>query len=154
VVRVREFELGDLARILAIEQASFKDDAWDERLFRAYHRKCPDLFLVAAVHRRIAAYSITCVGARTAELASIAVDPCVRRQGVAQALLDYTLDELRSLRIKTWQLMVSVDNRPAIGFYEKYGFLPTKRVKRYYGAGRDAWRMRYPVSMSGSRPEE
>ncbi len=37
--------------------------------------------------------------------------------------------------------MVSTANAPALRFYRQYGFVRTRLVKRYYGAGRDAWRM-------------
>ena len=77
--------------MLEIEQGSFGDDAWDEKLFLAFYRKCPDLFLVATVRRHIAGYSITCAGRRDAELASIAVDPRDRRHGVGETMLNYTL---------------------------------------------------------------
>jgi ribosomal-protein-alanine N-acetyltransferase len=140
-IEVREFQSSDLDRILAIEQASFGSDAWDKKLFFAYHRKCADLFLIASAGRRVAGYSITCAGLRNAELVSIAVDPPDRRNGVAQALLDKTLAGLRSRRVKTCWLMVETGNNPAIRFYEKHGFTRAKIVKRYYGAGRDAWRM-------------
>jgi ribosomal-protein-alanine acetyltransferase len=142
VVRIRKFEISDLDRILAIELASFGEDAWDEKLFRAFYRKCPDLFLVATIRRRVAGYIITCAGSRNAELASIAVDPREQGHGVGQAMLNHTLQELRTLRVKAWCLMVSTENESAIRFYEKYGFARQKIVKRYYGPGRNAWRMR------------
>ncbi len=146
MARVRKFELADLDRILAIEQASFGSDAWDEKLFLAFYRKCPDLFLVATVCRHIAGYIITCAGSRNAELASIAVDPRDRRQGVGEAMLDHTLAELRALRVKAWWLMVETGNGSALRFYEKYGFTRDKMVKRYYGPGRNAWRMRFKAT--------
>lgn len=142
MIRIRKFEISDLDRILAIERASFGDDAWDEKLFRAFYRKCPDLFLVATVRRRIAGYIITCAGSRNAELASIAVDPHTRLHGVGQAMLNHTLQELLALRVKAWWLMVSTENESAIRFYEKYGFTRQKIVKRYYGPAKNAWRMR------------
>jgi len=145
-LRVRHFEIRDLDGVLAIEQASFLEDAWDQKLFLAYHRRCPELFLIATTDRRIAGYIITCAGARNAELASIAIDPRDRRQGIGRILLDHTLPELRTRRVKTWWLMVEVNNEAAIRFYERYGFVRAKRVKRYYGAGRDAWRMRLAIS--------
>ena len=40
------------------------------------------------------------------------------------------------------RLMVSTANAPALRFYRQYGFVRTRLVKRYYGPGRDAWRMR------------
>jgi ribosomal-protein-alanine N-acetyltransferase len=35
------------------------------------------------------------------------------------------------------QLVVRVTNRPALAFYEKYGFEPKRRVPRYYEDGGD-----------------
>jgi len=139
---VRQFQRDSLERILAIERHSFGRDAWNRKLFLHYFRECPGLFLVAIVGRRIAGYIIACAESRNAELASIAVDSRDRRQGVGRALLDDTLARLRAHGIKTWWLMVEVANEPAIQFYEKYGFTRTRRVKGYYGPGRDAWRMR------------
>jgi ribosomal-protein-alanine N-acetyltransferase len=142
VIRIRKFEISDLDRILAIERASFGEDAWDDKLFRAFYRKCPDLFLVGIVRHRIAGYIITCAGSRNAELASIAVDPRDRLRGVGQAMLNNTLQELLALRVKAWWLMVSTENESAIRFYERYGFERQKIVKRYYGPRKSAWRMR------------
>ena len=132
--------------MLAIEQASFLEDAWDQKLFLAYHRRCPELFLVAMKARRVAGYIITSAGSRNAELASLAVDPRHRRHGVGRILLDHTLTELYRRRVKTWWLMVEVNNESAICFYERYGFVRGRRVRRYYGAGRDGWRMRLAIS--------
>jgi ribosomal protein S18 acetylase RimI-like enzyme len=44
-------------------------------------------------------------------------------------------------------LMVSTANAPALRFYRQYGFIRTRLVKRYYGAGRDAWRMRLNLAL-------
>ena len=139
---MRQFQPDSLERILAIERHSFGRDAWNRKLFLHYFRECPDLFLVAKLGRHVAGYIITCAESRNAELASIAVDSRDRRCGVGKALLDDALARLRSRGIKTWWLMVEVANEPAIRFYEKYGFTCTRRVKGYYGPGRDAWRMR------------
>jgi len=68
------------------------------------------------------------------------VDPRYRGRGVAQLLLDATLARLGSV---TLRLMVSTENAAALRFYRQYGFVRTRLVKRYYGAGRDAWRMRF-----------
>jgi len=142
-VEVRPAQARDLDRILEIEQASFGPDAWDRDLLLEYFRICPDLFLVARRARRIRGYIITCTGARNTELVSIAVDPADRLHGLGRAMLDQTLAQLRSRRVKTWWLMVETGNHPAIRFYENYGFVRTRRSKGYYGAGRDGWRMRF-----------
>ena len=142
-VEVRRFARRDLDRVLAIERASFGKDAWPSELFLEYWRISPELFLIAQVRnqsaaRRIAGYSITRIDWRGAELESIAVDPLDRGRGVAQALLDATIVRLRSGALR---LMVGTDNEPALRFYQRFGFTRVRKVPRYYGPGRDAWRM-------------
>jgi [ribosomal protein S18]-alanine N-acetyltransferase len=138
-VEVRPFERRDLERVLAIERASFAKDAWTAELFLEYWRACPELFLIARDRHRIAGYSITRTTWRGAELESIAVDPLYRGRGVAQALLHATISRLGG---GSMRLMVSTANEPALRFYERFGFTRVRKVARYYGAGRDAWRMR------------
>jgi ribosomal-protein-alanine N-acetyltransferase len=140
-VDVRPFERRNLGRIVEIEQDSFGKDAWPAELFIEYWRRSPELFLVARQGRRIAGYSISRVNWRGAELESIAVDPRYRGQGIARSLLDATVVRLRSQSTGVLRLMVSTANAPALRFYREYGFVRTRLVKRYYGAGRDAWRM-------------
>ena len=144
-LEVRLFQSRDLDRILEIEQASFGPDAWNRELFLEYFRRCPELFLVARHARRIGGYIITCTRRKEAELVSIAVDPRDRLQGLGRAMLDETLAQLRSRRVSTWWLMVATSNAPAIRFYESYGFVRKRQTKRYYGPGRDAWRMKFKL---------
>ena len=143
-IQVQPFQPRNLDRIVAIEQASFGTEAWDAKLLLEYFRNSPDLFFIAKIGRRIAGYVLTVNlgNSRSAELVSIAVDPRERQRGVGRAMLDATRAQLRSQRIKTWWLMVGIENETALCFYERYGFTRTRLVKRYYGAGRDAWRMR------------
>lgn len=149
-IKVHAFDRRNLNRIVDIERASFGRDAWPPQLFLDYWRESPQLFLVARKGRRIAGYSITVTGWRGAELESIAVDPPYRESGVAQALLDATVARLRAQRVAAIRLMVSTANEPAIRFYRQYGFARVRLVKNYYGAGRDAWRMRLVMAKTAS----
>jgi len=141
-VEVRRFARRDLQRVLAIERASFGKDAWPPALFLEYWRASPELFLIAKHRRRIAGYSITRTDWRGAELESIAVHPRLRGRGVAQALLEATLLSLRSAGVRALRLMAGTSNEPALRFYRRLGFIRVRKVKRYYGPARDAWRMR------------
>jgi [ribosomal protein S18]-alanine N-acetyltransferase len=141
-VEIRRFARRDLARVVAIERASFGKDAWPAKLFLEYWRANPELFFIARRGRKIAGYSITRTDWRGAELESIAVDPRYRGCGVAQALLNATIARLRSRGAAALRLMVSTENEPALRFYQRFGFIRVRKVKRYYGPGRDAWRMR------------
>jgi [ribosomal protein S18]-alanine N-acetyltransferase len=150
-VEVRSFARRDLERVLAIERDSFGKDAWPAELFIEYWRASPELFLIAKQSRKIAGYSIARTDWRGAELESIAVDHADRGRGVAQALLKATIARLRSQGAGTLRLMVSTTNESALRFYQRSGFIRVRKVKRYYGAGRDAWRMR--LKLPRSRPK-
>jgi [ribosomal protein S18]-alanine N-acetyltransferase len=144
-VEVRRFARRDLERVVAIERASFGKDAWPAELFLAYWRTSPELFLIAKYRRKTAGYSITRIDWRGAELESIAVDPDYRGRGVAQALLNASIARLRSQGARVLRLMAGVDNEPALRFYQRFGFIRVRKVKGYYGATRDAWRMRFEL---------
>jgi [ribosomal protein S18]-alanine N-acetyltransferase len=146
-IDVRRFERRDLNRVVEIELASFGRDAWPADAFLEYWRESLELFLIARLGRRIAGYSITRTNWRGAELESIAVDPRYRGRGIAQALLDATVPRLSG----PLRLMVSRENEPALRFYQQYGFVRTRLVRRYYGAGRDAWRMRLDRPLADTR---
>jgi ribosomal-protein-alanine acetyltransferase len=150
-LEVRRFERRDLQRVVEIERASFGKDAWPPELFLEYWRAGPELFLIAKDRRRIAGYSITRTDWRGAELESIAVHSPYRGRGVAQALLNATVARLRSQGAGTLRLMVSTANQSALRFYRRFGFVRVRKVPRYYGAGRDAWRMR--LELKPSRPK-
>jgi len=141
---IRLLRQADLDRILEIEHASFGKYAWDRNLFADFSHKCGELFLVAVKGRRVCGYSLTCTGGRTdsprAELASIAVDPRYRGQGIASLLMDSTIRRLCHRGISRVHLMVKVTNTAAIRFYESYGFERGRLVRAYYEDGADGRR--------------
>ncbi len=140
-IEVEPFQPRQLPRIVAIERASFGRDAYPPDLLRELYQDCGNLFLVAKRSGRIAGYIVSCREDRQAELVSIAVDPRFRTAGIGSALLRATLARLRRARTQRFGLMVKTDNQAAIAFYEKFGFIRARRVRRYYEDRRDAWLM-------------
>lgn len=102
MILIRQAGARDLRRILEIENASFRSDAWDREVFLAYLRDYPELFIVARLGRRVCGYAITCMDRKSAELASIAVDPELRGHGVGRSLLRHTASRLRRGSIDRW----------------------------------------------------
>ena len=143
-ISIRLFRPSDMDRILQIERQSFGKYAWDRNLVADFFHKCGDLFLVATQGRDICGYSLTCVSGRTdpprAELASIAVDPRYRNQGIASILLDSTIRRLRRRRVSRIALVVKVTNTAAIRFYEWRGFDRGRLLRAYYEDGVDGRR--------------
>src|ERR1700690_3746924 len=87
VIRVRRCHIVDLRGVLAIERASFADDAWPRELFVELIDECPKLFLLGVVDGRIAGYVAVVLRREAGELVSIAVHPRHRGRGVAGALM-------------------------------------------------------------------
>ncbi len=134
---VRRLRRSELDRILEIEKASFGKDAYDRNLFAEFFHTCGELFLIVERRNAIWGYMLTCIRGDRSELISVAVDPAVRGQGFASALMDSTLRRLRRRRIASLRLMVRVTNRAARAFYEKYGFEKVRVVRGYYEDGTD-----------------
>jgi ribosomal-protein-alanine N-acetyltransferase len=56
----------------------------------------------------------------------------MRRKGIAVALLEKIIDELRRKGCKSLYLEVRASNISAIRFYENYGFVSAGLRKNYY----------------------
>lgn len=142
---IRRCRAADLDRILAIENLSFGEDAYDRELFVEFFGKCGEFFLVAERNRKVCGYIVTCMRGRDApsgaELVSVAVAPAERGKGAASALWTGTLRRLRRRRVPRISLMVKVTNQAAIEFYVKNGFTKVRVVRRYYEDGADAFLM-------------
>ena len=142
-IRIRQFSMADLPRALEIETVSFRMvDAWSKPIFRKWYRRCSDLFIVAEVSGTIAGYMCTSVEQKTGEIESIAVDRAFRRQGVASALMDYTLREMQASGITTVVLQVRKTNTGGIRFWQNAGFVPSGILPNFYDDGAEALQMK------------
>jgi ribosomal-protein-alanine N-acetyltransferase len=148
-ITVWSFENNDLPSILRIEQESFDRDAWSQEVFLEYACAASDLFLVARVGGRIAGYSIACLARHGAEIASLAVRPRYRQEGVATVLLKTTIRRVRRSGAQAVWLMVRRQNDEAIRLYRKLGFVHTGTVPNYYDDDVSGWRMR--ISLGDKR---
>lgn len=73
-----------------------------------------------------------------AEILTLAVEPRVRRQGVATALLTKALTEAGNRGARSVLLEVSVSNAAARALYGHAGFVEVGRRQHYYADGADA----------------
>ncbi len=132
---VRQAELGDLGAIVEIERLSLPDP-WGEAAWRAEVEHAGSLVLAAG--EPLQGYAGFRQGPGEAELLRIAVHPRARRGGVATALLEQGLADLRAADAATCHLEVRADNGPALAFYRRHGFAEVGRRRRYYAGGADA----------------
>lgn len=92
-----------------------------EEIVKKLHRD-PDLFLVAEQAGELIGTVIGGFDGRRGVIYHLAVQPGARSQGVGQALMDAVEERLRGKGCLRCYLLVTLDNEPAMAFYEKRGW--------------------------------
>ncbi len=138
-VVVRRASLADLPDIVRIECASFPTP-WPEKALREeVTRSHGGLFLVAELDGAVAGYVGAWLYAGEAHIHNVAVDPALRRAGLAEIMLLVMLQQAAQAGADEALLEYRTGNDPAASLYAKLGFKPVGRRKRYYpDTGEDA----------------
>ncbi len=134
---IRPFVLGDLDRIVEIEEQSFPKSPYPASAFLHLYWLHPKGFFVyvgPSKEKKEGEVFGYLVIAEDGHLISLAVDPHNRRKGVATALIEKTK---RILPGKKLWAEVRQTNAGARAFYEKLGFQTVGTLFNYYG-GEDA----------------
>jgi ribosomal-protein-alanine N-acetyltransferase len=138
---LRACELGDLAQVGQIENASFPERPYGRLDFLSYLLIARDGFIVASKDGSVVGYVIAISQRREGSIQSIAVSPDFRRKGVGEMLMRSAIDHLTG-KCERVHLLVDANNEAAIRLYHKLSFEETGRVvKKYYPNGGDAVEM-------------
>jgi ribosomal-protein-alanine N-acetyltransferase len=140
-VEIRRLAYSDLPRVVAVERRSFPTP-WSLSMFVLELSKPSGICLAAVTGKDLRGFLICSRYDEAWHLMNLAVDPEVRRHGIARALLDGMID--RAGAQANYTLEVRVSNAPALALYESYGFRSVGTRPRYYSdTGEDAiimWR--------------
>ena len=124
--------LDDLEPVTAIDRVSFSLP-WPERSFRFEITDNPAARCwVAESALRVVGMLVLWLLTDEAHIATIAVHPEFRRQGIGRALLTHALLAAAEQGARTAVLEVRASNLIAQEMYRKFGFLETARRPRYY----------------------
>ena len=138
---IRPLAYSDLPKVLAIERRSFPTP-WSLSMFVLELSKPSGICLARLTGTQMQGYLICARYDQAWHLMNIAVDPVLRRRGVARALIDAMIE--RAGVDANFTLEVRVSNAGAIALYESYGFRSVGTRRRYYAdTGEDAlimWR--------------
>ncbi len=94
----------------------------------------PDLFLVAEKNGHIVGAVLGGFDGRRGLVYHLAVDPACRQEGIGSRLMDELEARLRAKGCIRCYLLVTIDNRAAMQFYERRGW---KRMETVYTYGKD-----------------
>ncbi len=134
---IRPCQAHDLDQVLALERQSFKDPYSRSDFQWCLTRAC--IFTVACDGPSVIGYVLITVEASQGHIASMAVSPVRRRQGIGSAILGAAIQSLAADGVGRIYLEVRRSNSDAIGLYRKFSFAATGEVKRhYYPDGEDA----------------
>ena len=120
-----------VAQIAQLEKICFSDP-WSERSIASELDNQLAFWLVATEGQTVAGY----IGSQTVmdetDMMNVAVHPDFRRKGIAEALVNTLVDNLKEMGSHCLTLEVRASNAPAIALYGKLGFAEIGRRRNYY----------------------
>jgi ribosomal-protein-alanine N-acetyltransferase len=141
-LEIRRLTYADLPQIIAIERRAFPTP-WSLAMFVLELSKPAGVCLTALRDGQMLGYLICSRYDTVWHIMNVAVDPDRRREGIATAMLADLLRRIDVSRAR-FTLEVRESNTGAIALYERFGFAPAGRRRRYYqDNGEDAvvmWR--------------
>ncbi len=118
--------------ILAKEEECCFSDSWSEQSLKETVSQSHVLILAGWYKERLAGYVIFYHVLDEGEIARIAVNPTLRRLGIASRLMEELIRSCSENGIRKIMLDVRESNDAAISFYKKYGFLEDGIRKHFY----------------------
>ena len=128
---IEKMNSSHVAQIAQLEKICFSDP-WSEKSIASELDNKLAFWLVAAEGDTVAGY----IGSQTVidetDMMNVAVHPDFRRQGIAEALVNTLVENLKKMGSRCLTLEVRASNAPAIALYEKLEFAEIGRRKNYY----------------------
>ncbi len=128
---VRNMKESDLEAIASLEKNIFSD-AWTAKSIGDTYNQSQAFIVTAELNGKLAGYCIVYFVLDEGEIARIAVDNCVRRQGVGRKLLEQVKKTCEEKGIIRLMLDVRESNESARAFYKNYGFEEDGLRKNFY----------------------
>ncbi len=120
-----------VAAVAELERICFSDP-WSENSVASELKNPLAFWLVAQEDDQLAGYIGSQTVCNETDMMNVAVHPDFRRRGIAEALVNALLAELKAMESTCLTLEVRASNLPAISLYEKLGFEEIGRRKNYY----------------------
>lgn len=146
MIKIRQFSLSDLGKVMEIEKVSFLNrDVYPNSLFEKYYKEYPEGFIVAENEGEIVSYTIGKPKNELGEIISLAVKPDWRQKGIGTKLTNFLISHFKEIGLKEIFLHVRTKNKIGISFYQNLGFKILKTIKNYYRNGDSAYLMRKEI---------
>jgi len=141
--RLRSVASGDFEKLYRLDQVCFEPGvAYSRDELRRFLSMSSCEGVVAEAELRVVGFAIGYLSrGKVAHVVTLDVDPGRRREGLGRDLLENLLARFAGHRARRAHLEVSTENRGAIAFYEKLGFVRLGTIRDYYAPGAHAFEM-------------
>lgn len=131
-LRIVPFDKSYLKDMISIEKASFSDP-WSEGAFTgSAELPFTHVFLALDAIGNLCGYVVFSVISPECEIQNIAVSPELRRQKIADSVMEFVFERAAEEKCDKIMLEVRASNAPAISLYKKHGFHSVGIRKKYY----------------------
>lgn len=120
-----------LPEVLDIETRAYAFP-WSEGIFRDCLKAGYSNWGVQSRAGTLAAYAVMSMAVGEAHILNLAVDPLLRRQGLARFLLSHLIQVARAAHTTVMLLEVRRSNKAAIQLYHGFGFQQIGTRRNYY----------------------
>jgi ribosomal-protein-alanine N-acetyltransferase len=151
-LEIRRLGYADLSQVIAIERRAFPTP-WSLAMFVLELSKPSGICLAALHEGRIVGYLICSRYDTVWHVMNIAVEPALRRRGIAIALLN-RLFEQADRPGEQYTLEVRTSNFPAIALYERFGFRHAGVRRGYYHDNQEDAEIMWRVVEGGADEHE
>ena len=134
-LEIRRLTYADLPQVIAIERRAFPT-AWSLSMFVLELSKPSGVCLAALSEGRVVGYLVCSRYDTVWHLMNVAVEPSLRRQGIASALMEQ-LFATADRPHEQYTLEVRESNATAIAMYERFGFRGAGHRRGYYHDNRE-----------------
>jgi ribosomal-protein-alanine acetyltransferase len=141
VTEIRTFEPKDTFSVIKLASQTLTEK-YSPSLFAYFYETNQDGFIVATLNHKIIGFLIGIkINNQKTKILMISVSPQYQKQKIGTKLLEEFIKRTQKEKINTIELEVRTNNRKAINFYEKHGFIKIIKIKEFYQDHKDAYTM-------------
>ena len=142
MLTIRQFQPIDTFKVIKLASITLTEQ-YNPTLFTIFYETYPQGFIVAEHNYKIIGFLIGIkLKTNKTKILMISVEPTYQRQKVGESLLNEFIKVTKKEKIEIIELEVRTDNKKAIKFYEKNGFIIIDKIFKFYQNDENAYTMR------------
>ena len=137
IIRIREMSAEDIEDAYNLEKTNLGKEAWTQKQLLDALTRDDTVYLVAEKAGRVVGLCGVQNISGDGEITNVSVSGDCRREGVAYKMMKQLLERGNGIGIKDYTLEVRAKNAPAIGLYERLGFVSEGVRPGFYDEPKD-----------------